>query len=90
VHYRFEDALASNFGIAVGAVHWPAVSRLERYFGVFATLCADGGIHLPLSRIAVAVTATAVPPTSLLGSLAAFEATLRLIGVALGGEELLL
>jgi hypothetical protein len=49
----------SDFAVAVAAIDWPAVGRLERHFGVFATLSAYGRKHL--ARKPVAVTATSLP-----------------------------
>jgi hypothetical protein len=40
--------------VAIATIYWSTFARLERYFGVFATLGASCGEHLPLGPVAVA------------------------------------
>jgi len=82
-------ALALDFSVAVATVHRPAVSWLERYLCLFATRGADGRIHFPLPWRAVATPST-ITTTLLLPGRSALRTTLRLIGEALVGKELLL
>jgi hypothetical protein len=71
--------------VAVAAVNRPAFAGLKGHFGVLTALGAHGGEHLALP---VAATAGAV--TILLPCLPARGASLWLVGVAFGLEELLL
>jgi len=49
----------SDFFVAIAAIDWPAVGRLERHFGVVPALGACGGKHLAWGP--VAVTTASVP-----------------------------
>jgi hypothetical protein len=71
---------------AVPAVYRLIAARLEGDFGLFATLCADCGVHLPRAAAHTAAVGVTLGPSILAASLA----TLGLIGIALGREELLL
>jgi len=43
----------SDFTVAIAAIDGPAVGRLERHFGVFATLGAYGRKHLAWETVVV-------------------------------------
>jgi hypothetical protein len=75
----------SDLIVAVAAIYWSAFTGLERYFGVLTTLGAHSGEHL-----AGSVTVAATSVTLGLSCLAASGASLGLVGIALGLEELLL
>jgi hypothetical protein len=65
---------------AVAAVHWAIASGLEGYFGLLATLGADGGVHLSRGlTITAAVTALAT------ARLTAGRTALGLVGETLFG-----
>ena len=56
--------------VAIATIYWSAFAGLERYFGLFATLGAYCGEHLPLGPVAIA-TATATSVTLCLPCFAA-------------------
>ena len=80
----------SDFVVATAAVHCSAVSGLERYLRLYATVGAHGRIHFPLPLIAVAITATIGTTALLFPGCSAVRTTLGLVREAFGSEELLL
>lgn len=83
-------ALAPDFRVAFAAVHRSPVSWLERYLGIYAARGTDSRIHLPLPLIAVTIIAAIRTTALLFIGLSTLRTTLRIIGVTLGCEELLL
>jgi hypothetical protein len=79
--------LLFGFSVAISAVNRLVAAGLKRYFGLFAALRASRREHLP--RASVAKTAAGITALGSSGGTAS-GATLGLIGIALGSEELLL
>jgi len=75
----------SDLIVAIATIYRSTFAGLERHFGVFATLSAYCGEHLPPRPVAVAT----ISVTLCLPCLAAWETALRLVSVALGREEFL-
>jgi hypothetical protein len=76
----------SDFVVATAAVHWSAVSGLERYLRLYATVGAHGREHLAAESGATKTArAVALCPFGLTAGWAA----LRLVGVASGGKQFL-
>jgi len=79
-------SVRSVFIVAIATVHWSTFAGLKRYFSVLAALGTYCGEHLAWS-----VTVTASRSITLgLSCLATSKASLGLISVAFGLEELLL
>ena len=78
--------ICSDFIVAITAVHRSAFAGLKRYFGFLAALGTHYGVHLARS-VAVAATRTVALRLS---CLAAGRASLGLVGISFGPEELLL
>jgi hypothetical protein len=77
-------SVASYFAETIAAVNWLVPTRLEGYFGIFATLGAYRREHLSRGTVAAVTVALSFP------GLATRHAALGLVGIALGLEELLL
>jgi len=73
----------ADFPVAVAAVHRFIATRLKGHFGGFATLGAGSGEHLAGGSVAAISIALRLP------CLTALRASLGLVGVAFGLEELL-
>ena len=82
--------LAPDFGVTVAAVNGSIFFGLEGYLRIFATRGTDSGIHLSLPLIAIAIIASIRTTALLFIGLPALRTTLRIIGITLGSEELLL
>jgi hypothetical protein len=78
--------ICPDFIVALAAIYGSAFTGFKRYFGILTTLGTYRGEHLAGS-VAIATTTTV---TLCLPCLAASRASLGLIGVAFGLEELLL
>ena len=80
----------SVFVVALATIYRSAFTGLKRYFGVLPTLGTHRGEHLA-RPVAIAASASASASVTLcLSCLAASWASLGLIGIAFGLEELLL
>ena len=92
LHYLILTGLPSTalsaLIIAAAAIHRPTFSRLKGYLRLSATLSTYRGEHLAVGPTPTATVPTtgALPPSCL----TAGWASLRLVGVPLFGEELLL
>ena len=84
---RLSRVAQSDFIVAVAAIDWSALSRLEGDFGFLATLSTYCGEHLAPRPVA-AIATRAVPFR--LPCLTTGWATLGLVGVAFSGKEFLL
>jgi len=60
-------ALSAYFDciVAIATIYWSTFARLERYFGVFATLGASCGEHLTLGPVAGATVSVATVSVTL-------------------------
>jgi hypothetical protein len=76
-------AIRFDFAVAVGAVNRPVAARFKGYFRVFAALGTYRRKHLPSGSEAAISEALCFP------CIAARGATLRLVGITSGLEELL-
>ena len=73
----------SDFTVAITAIHWSALTGLERYFSFLPTLRAYCGEHLasrPVAVIAIAAATVSVLPC--FPFLATWGTTLRLVSIA--------
>jgi len=75
----------SDFTVAITAIHWSALTGLERYFSFLPTLRAYCGEHLASRPVAIAIIPITVATVSVLlcfPCLAARGAAFRLVGIA--------
>ena len=75
-----------DFIVAIAAIDWPVISRLEGHFCVLATLSTHYGKHLTPRCVATKAIGVGVPCPP---GLAAGRTTPRLIGVTSSGEAFL-
>ncbi len=86
---RSAVSIAGALGrVAVGAVDWPVIARLEGHLSGLPALGAYGGEHLP-STAAVTIATGCVAAALRLSGCSAFGASAWLVSVALLGVELL-
>ena len=74
--------VCSDLAVAITAVYWSTLAGLEGHLGLFAALGTYRREHLPRTPAIIAIAVASA-------GLAAGGTALRLIGVALGGKELL-